>query len=184
MKNLIYICLLLLAGNAFAQDKPKEVKEEVEVRTLKSKDEDKTVEKKLKVVTRETASVELDKKDKNKTNQDRVKSQKTVEKTVMIDNDDDNAYDVLTQETYYVAGDEQYMFTPNKRGFDIAFDKNKENDHYVKVGKAWTTSTHGYYILNGNMHSGIGYFDADGNFNIEYYNKDTDQVEVKTYKKH
>lgn len=96
MKNILLMLSLVVIGAAYAQEKPKEVKEEVEVRTLKSKDEDKTVEKKLKVITRETASVELDEKDKNKTNQDRVKSPKTVEKTVMIDNDGDNAYDVLT----------------------------------------------------------------------------------------
>jgi bifunctional ADP-heptose synthase (sugar kinase/adenylyltransferase) len=184
MKNLMLLIAIILSGNVFAQETPKEVKQETEVKTVKIKDSDKTTEKKVKVVTRETALVELDKKDKNKTDQNRVESTKKIEKTVFIDNNNDDNYDMLTQETYYVLGDGKYMFTPNKKGFDIAFDKNKDNDHLVKVGKAWTTSRNGYYILNGDMHSGIGSFDSDGNFSVEYYNKDTDQVEVKTYMRH
>lgn len=183
MKNLIVLIAIIFSGNLFAQETPKEVKQETEVKTVKIKDADKTTEKKVKVVTRETASVELDKKDQNKTNQDRVEATKKIEKRVFVDNDNDDNYDMLTQETYYVLGDEKYMFTPNKKGFDIAFDKNKDNDHLIKVGKAWATSTNGYYILNGEMQSGIGYFDSNGNFAVEYYNKDTDQVEVKTYMK-
>ena len=183
MKNLLLFLAIILSGNLFAQEKPKEVKQETEVKTITTKDENKTTEKKIKVVTRETNSVELDDKDKNKTNQDRIEATKKVKKTVFVDNDSDDNYDFLTEETYYVLGDEKYMFTPNKRGFDIAFDKNKENNKFNKVGKAWSTSTNNYYILNGDMHSGIGYFDAKGNFAIEYYNKDTDEVEVKTYMK-
>ena len=181
MKNLLLLIAIILSGNLFAQEKPKELKQETEVKTITTKDANKTTEKKIKVVTTETASVELADKDKNKTNQDRIEATKTVKKTVFIDNDNDDNYDFLTEETYYVLGDEKYMFTPNKRGFDIAFDKNKDNNQFNKVGKAWVTSTSNYYILNGDMHSGIGYFDTNGNFAVEYYNKDTDQVEIKTY---
>lgn len=181
MKNLLVLIAIILSGNLFSQEKPTEVKKETEVKTITTKDANKTTEKKIKVVTTETASVELDDKDKNKTNQDRIEATKKVTKTVFIDSDNDGNYDFLTEETHYVLGDEKYMFTPNKRGFDIAFDKNKENNHFNKVGKAWATSTKNYYILNGDMHSGIGYFDANGNFAIESYNKDTDQVEIKTY---
>lgn len=182
MKNLILLIAIILSGNLFAQETPKDVKQETEVKTVKIKDADKTTEKKLKVVTRETSLVELDKKDENKTDQNRVESTKKIEKTVFVDNNSDDNYDMLTQETYYVLGDEKYMFTPNKKGFDIKFDE--DNNNLIKVGNAWTTSRNGYYILNGDMQSGIGSFDSDGNFSVEYYNKDTDQVEVKTYMKH
>ena len=179
MRKLLIMFALIITGNAFAQEKPKEVKEETEIKTVKIKDDKQIKEKKLKVVTRETESVELDEKDKYKVNQDRVKAPKKVEKMVFVDNDDDSTYDLLTKETYYIIGDEKYLFTPNNKGFDIAF--NRDEDKFVKVDKVWATSTDGYYLLNGQMHSGIGYFDKDGNFTVEYYDKDTDKIEVKTY---
>ena len=179
MRNLILALALIISVSAFAQEKPKEIKEETEVKTVKIKEGNETKERKLKVVTRETANVELDEKDRKKVNQDRVEAPKKVEKKVYVDNDDDNSYDLLTKETYYIIGDDKYLFTPNNRGFDIAFNRNE--DKFVKVGKVWATSNDGYYLLNGQLHNGIGYFDKDGNFTIEYYNKDTDKIEVKTY---
>jgi len=183
MKKILLMLAMIVFGTTIAQEKkPTEVKEETEIHTVKVKTDKGTTEKKTKVVTKESASVELDKKDKNKVNQDQVESTKKVEKAVFVDNDNDNEddYKFLTKETYYVSGDENYVFTPNNRGFDITFNKN--NDHLIKIGKAWNSSTDGYYILNGQMHNGIGYFDSNGNFTVEYYNKDTDQIETKTYK--
>jgi len=183
MKKILLILAMIVFGTtvAMAQEKePTEVKEETEIHTTIVKTDKGTTEKKTKVVTKETASVELDKRDKNKVNQDQVKSRKKVEKTVYVDNDNEDSYKFLTKETYYVSGDENYVFKPNNKGFDITFHKN--NDHLIKIGKAWNSNTDGYYILNGQMNNGIGYFDANGNFAVEYYNKDTDQIEVKTYK--
>ena len=179
MKKLAILFALVISASAFAQEKPKEVKEETEIKTVKIKEGNDTKEHKLKVVTRETANVELDARDRKKVNQDRVEAPKKVEKKVFVDNDDDNSYDLLSKETYYIIGDEKYRFTPNNNGFDIAF--NRDAEKFVKVGKVWATSNDGYYLLNGQLHNGIGYFDKDGNFTIEYYNKETDKIEVKTY---
>ena len=180
MKKLIYLGALLICTVAMAQEKAKEVKEETEVKTIRVKDNDKTTEKKVKVVTRETTNVELDENDKNKVNQDRITSPTKVEKLVMVDDGKDNRYDFLTKETYYVLGDQKCLFTPNDRGFDIAFGSDDES---VKITKALTSSNQGYYIIGGGTHSGIGYYDSNGNFVVEYYNKDTNNVEMKTYKK-
>ena len=47
MKNLLYLGALLICTSAIAQEKPKEVKEETEVKIVKVKDNDKTTEKKV-----------------------------------------------------------------------------------------------------------------------------------------
>ena len=99
----------------------------------------------------------------------------------MIDNDADSKYDVLSKQTFYKLGDSGYRFSPNKKGFDIDF--SSENAKFKQVGNAWNTSSNQYYIVNESMYSGIGHFDANGNFVIEYYNKDLDVVEIKTYEK-
>lgn len=181
MKNTILALALLLSITLIAQENPREVKQETEVKTITVNDGEKISEKKVKVVTREESDVELDENDLKKVNQNRVESNIKVEKTVLVDNDDDDTYDTITKETYYIIGEEKYLFTPKKRGFEIAF--NNDKDKFIKTGKAWNSSANDYYIVNGNMHSGIGYFDANGNFVVEYYNKDTDQVEVKRYLK-
>ena len=179
MKKLLYVGALLICTGAMAQEKPKEVKEETEVKVVKVKDNDKTTEKKVKVITRETSTVELDDKDINKVNQDRVKSTVKVEKKVMVDDDDDDNYDFLTSETYFILGEEKYIFRPNERGFDMSFAKR--NDESMKITKALTSSNQGFYIVNGEINSGIGYFDSNENFTVEYYNKETNMVEKRVY---
>lgn len=181
MKNLIYIGVFLFCIGGFAQEKPKEVKEESQIKVVKTREGNRNVEKKVKVVTRETADVELDKNDAKKVNQDRIKATKKVEKMVMVDNDDDDSYDLLSKETYFVSGDENYKFSPSNQGFDIAFDN--DNNKFINIGKAWSTNANGSYIIRGKMHNGIGYFDADGNFIIEYYNKDSNEIETIIYKR-
>lgn len=182
MKYIIYVGLFLFAGIVFAQDKPKEVKEEMEVKTVKVKDNEKTTENKVKVVTRETSTVELDEKDKNKVNQDRLPAITKVEKKTYVDNDASNKYDILTTETYYKTDDGNYVFSPSEQGFQISHAKGENHPQNI-IGKSWPTSLKGYYIVDGASHSGIGYFDQNGNFVTEYYNKATKQVEVKTYLK-
>ena len=180
MKNLIYISAFLLCANLMvAQEKPKEAKEETEVKVVKIKDGEKTTEKKVKVVTRETGTVKLDAKDKNKVNQSRVNSVSKVEKMIMVDNDIDGDYDYLTKETSYKLGDKEYLFKPNNRGFDIAFNKNKSK--FVTTETALSTNENGHYLVNGETYAGIGYFNKNGDFVIQYYNKESDTIETKTY---
>ncbi|WP_142786074.1 hypothetical protein [Changchengzhania lutea] len=181
MKHLLYVFALLIAGNVVAQEKPTEVKEETETKTVKVKDDEKTTERKVKVITRETSEVELDKSQKEKVNQDRVKSSAKVEKLVLVDNDGDSEYDAITKESYFSLNDEKYLFKPTNRGFDINY--NTEADEFESFGNALSTKSDGYYIVNGKSHAGIGYFDKEGNFVVEYYNQEADQIEVKTYMK-
>ena len=60
---------------------------------------------------------------------------------------------------------------------------NPATNESVEIGKSWVSSNAAYYIVDGETHSGIGHFNANGDFVVEYYNKDTQQVEVKVYKK-
>jgi hypothetical protein len=181
MKNLIYVLALLLAGNVMAQEKPKEVKQETKVKVVKTKNGKETTEKKVKVITRETADVELSKNDENKVNQNRVNATKKVEKMILVDDDKDADYDFLTKETYFVSGDKNYKFKPNKKGFDIVFDN--DNDKFVKIGKAWATGTNGNYIIRGKVNNGIGYFNENGDFVVQYFDESSKSIKKTTYSK-
>lgn len=178
-KVILSILALVVSFNVIAQEKPKEVKEETEVKTVKINDGEKISEKKVKVVTREEAHVELDEKDAQKVNQSRVDSNVKVKKTVSVDNDSDNNYDTLSTVTYCKLGDNNYRLTPNEIGFDIAF--NHDASTFEKVGTAVSSGSKGHYIVNGKSYNGIGYFDNDGNLIVEYYNSNKNMVETKTY---
>lgn len=181
MKNIAYLVALLFFSTAIAQDNPTEIKEEVEIKTLNYKNNDTYKESKVKVITRETSRVKLDESDANKVNQDRISETKKVEKMVLIDNDTDNDYDFLTKETLYISENKNYKFTPNKKGFNIAFNNN--TNQFVKIGKAWITSAIGNYIVRGKTENGIGFFDKDGNFVVEYYDKNSKDIKTKKYNK-
>lgn len=80
MKNLIYLSVMLLCSGIMAQERPKEIKQETVVKTVKVNDGETISEKKFKVVTREEADVELDENDAEKVNQNRVMSNVKVKK--------------------------------------------------------------------------------------------------------
>tara|TARA_R110002049_G_scaffold87533_2_gene221922 strand:- start:14595 stop:15149 length:555 start_codon:yes stop_codon:yes gene_type:complete len=178
-KIILSIGVLLLSVGVTAQQKQKEVKQETEVKTVRVNDGEKISEKKVKVITREEADVELDAMDENKVNQKRIPSTPKVEKTVMVDNDSDYDYDTLSKVSYYKSGDSDYMFSPIAYGFDIS--KGNTASEYEKIGTAWVSHSKGHYIINGDMHDGIGYFDDQGNLVIEYYSDDSNKIEAKTY---
>ena len=176
MKNLLFSAVFLISGTLLAQDNPKEVKQETEVTTVKTNHGDKTSAKSVKVVTKETSDIKL-----NKNNQDRVKSDTKVEKEVYVDNDDNTGYQFSTKDTYYISDGGSYIFSPHNQGFGI--NHNQDNATSVESAKSWVSSNDEYYIVEGEAHSGIGRFNANGDFVVEYYNKDTQKVEVKIYKK-
>ncbi len=179
MKNSIYILTTLFCGTLFAQNAPTEVKEETEVKTVAFEKNDKMHKGKIKVVTKETSNVKLDANDVDKVNQDRISATKKVQKTVMIDNDKDAAYDILTKETFYVNDNKDFRFSPSESGFDIAF--SEERDDFINVGEAWNTQNKGIYIITAKTYSGIGYFDKNGNFVVEYYDDASGKIHTTTY---
>tara|TARA_R110002049_G_scaffold68166_2_gene176862 strand:+ start:4724 stop:5257 length:534 start_codon:yes stop_codon:yes gene_type:complete len=176
MKNLSFITVLLISGTLLAQEIPKEVKQETQVTTVKTNNGEKITAKSVKVVTKETSDIKLD-----KSSQDRVKSSTKVEKEVYVDNDDNTGYKFLTKETYYISDGGHYAFSPNDQGFRINY--NPDNAASVESAKSYASSNEEYYIVEGEKHSGIGHFNTNGDFVVEYYNKDTQQVDVKVYQK-
>jgi len=178
MKKSIYILALLICGTAIAQEKPSEVKEEVKIRTIKKKNGEDVTEKKIKMVTRETSNVELDESDAKKINQKRVGAATKVEKKIMVAKNSGN-FKTLSKVTYYTLGDNKYMFTPQPYGFDLA-NEEAENK-FTTIAKAWVTKANGSYIIKGETQNGVGYFDKDGNFVIDYYDEQSDSIKSTMY---
>ncbi|WP_298342701.1 hypothetical protein [uncultured Algibacter sp.] len=179
MKKLIYTMVaLLIFSTAMAQEKPTEVKEEVKVKTIKQKNGENVTEKRIKMVTRETSNVELEESDIDKINQKRVDATTKVEKKIMVAKNSNN-FKTLSKATYYTIGDENYMFTPQPYGFDL--ENKNANDEFVIIAKAWVTEANGSYIIKGKTQNGVGYFDKEGNFVIDYYDEQSDSIKSTIY---
>lgn len=177
MKNLLYVGLFLISGALFAQEKPKNMSEETEVRTVKINNGEEVVENKVKVTTRTEKKVELDKADAGQVNQDMVIKNKTIKKTIEIDNDNDPFYDSEIELVTYVNDGEEYSFVRNTNGFIVSM-----NDTNKTYGNAMRSTLDGrYYIFNNKDYSGIGYFDNDGSFVVEYYDNDSNSLITKKY---
>lgn len=177
MKNLLYAGLFLISGALFAQEKPKNMSEETEVKTVKINNGEKVVENKVKVTTRTEKKVELDKADAGQVNQDMVVRDKTVKKTIAIDNDNDPFYDSEIELVTYVNDGKEYSFVRNKNGFTVAMKDSK-----MKYGNAMKSTLDGrYYIFNNKDYSGIGYFDQDESFVVEYYDNNSNTLITKKY---
>lgn len=180
MKNYIYLFVLLVSGTAMAQEKPKEVKQETIEKTVKYNNGEKISESKIKVVSRETADVELAMDDKEKVNQNRVATTKKVETMVMVDDDLDPDYELLSKETHFISDDKSFKFTPNNGGFNIAYDNN--SNKFVVVGKAYSSKNPGSYVVKGETYNGVGHFNEKGDFIVEYYNADSQSLKTIMYK--
>lgn len=178
MKYLASAIAILICSTATAQETPTETVKETKVKTVKFEEDGKTKEGKIKVITKETANVKLDADDKYKLNQDRVAATTKVQTTIMIDDDADTAYDILTRETYFINEDMNYKFSPDSSGFMMALANDK--NEFVDIGKAWNTHTPGSYIIKGETYNGIGYF-KDGMFVVEYYDETSESIKTVKY---
>lgn len=180
MKNIIYICTLLMVSTAIAQEKPSEVKEEVKVKTIKQNNGENVTKKKIKMVTRETSNVQLDESEEDKINQQRVDAVTKMEKKVMMAKNSNN-FTTLSKVTYYVVDDKNYMFTPKPYGFDLA--NSNANKEFTVMAKAWVTKANGSYIIKGETQNGIGHFDRNGNFIVEYFDDYSNSIKSTMYSK-
>ena len=199
MKTLIYIGAFLFCFTALAQEKteekketetktevktekkktnPKDIVEETKVRTMKVEKNGEVDEKKVKVTTKQEQEVKTELQKEHHENSNRVDSPVKVTQSVALDFDNDPFYDSESKSVYYSNQDNEYIFTRNDDGFTVNLNDDSNDSVY---GNARLTSANRYYLLKTNDYSGIGYFNADGSFVVEYYDETLDAMVVRTF---
>lgn len=177
MKHFIYICSLLLVTGVYAQEKtPIDKTKETKTKTVKVKKNGKTVENKVKVTTTKEQAVITTPKKNSTIDNNRVYPDVKVTKTISVDNDNDPFYDSEEKIVYYTNSDGKYAFSKNDKGFKIVSSKQEDLGYAVK------SVNNAYYILNLDNYSGVGYFNNEGNFVVEYYNAELDMLIEKEFK--
>ncbi len=171
MKNLIIGILILTGTNFYAQsDKmiTSKVKKEIKVN---NKGELYTT--KVKVETKKVKYTKMNPNQKHQLNQARIKSPVTVTKTIMIDNDNDPFYDDSIKIKYYKYKGKKYNFSANEDGLLIS--KNDESNKAIKSKK------NNYYIIHGTELNGVGYFNEENDFVVEYYDQVIGDTELAIF---
>lgn len=169
----MYACLILVAGNVWAQDKPKNVSEESTIKTVKTNNGSEITEKKIKVTTREEQDIEFAHKDENKRDKDVVNSPVKVKRTIEVDDDKGNSYDSKTEISYYEFNGNQYGFRKVENGFSVLVNDTDTPNSYGNIVKF---NRDNHYLFQKGNDTGIGYFNEDGSFTIEFYDKNTQTV--------
>lgn len=168
----------MFAGIAIAQEKPKNVSEETTVKTTKTNDGSKITESKVKVTTREEQNIEFEEGDKNKTDKDIIETPVKVTNTLEVDNDKDQYYDSKVEISHYEYDGHKYNFSKDENGFLITTDAN---DNTLNIGNAIRASRENHYLFRDENRTGVGYFNKEGNFAVEYYNPNTGTLEKEVF---
>lgn len=177
MKNLVYIFSFLMLTNAYAQEKKPIDKMEATTttKTTVNKNGEKVSESTVKVTTKKEQEIKTKQRKGHTTNGDKVDTPIKVTKTIEIDTDSDPFYDAADKTVYYNRNAENFTFTSDSNGFLMA---SSDNPSYATARKS--ASNH-FYLMTIKGLPGVGYFDRNGNFIVEYYDARNDAMIIESY---
>ncbi|WP_372754960.1 hypothetical protein [Mariniflexile sp.] len=176
MKKLLYASVFLFATSIYAQEPVKNISEESTIKTVKTNNGSEIVEKKIKVTTRQEQGIEFAEKDIDKRDKDVVNSPVKITKTIEVDGDKGNSYESKTEIAYYEFEGKQYGFKKVDNGFSVLSTTSElPEGNIVKLNKS------NHYIYQNGDDTGVGYFNEDGSFTIEYFDKKTGAITSQTY---
>ncbi|SFU71844.1 hypothetical protein SAMN05216480_1167 [Pustulibacterium marinum] len=167
----MFAATVLFSTNSFAQEKSTNdgAATETVVTTIEVNNGDGIKELKKEVTTKTEQALMLNEDDKNKLNQDyKMGPTKTTKTTIIKDGDKVVSKE---QEVYYTKGDTKYVL-----------ESSEENISY-NAAKTADSSKKKYQIKTSNGQKCTGYFNEDGDFCEEMYNKDAGTMKQNIYKK-
>ena len=180
MKNIMILLLTLMGVSVFAQQTPVDKKEETKTKVIRVKSEKDTIETKMQVKTTEETEVRTVKNPNHPINQDQIDTPTKVTTTTVFDLDNDPFYEESQTEKYYTYNNKRYRFEANDYGFEMKNDHSAETNN--ELGKARLTSVNRFYLIENDGNNGIGYFNKEGSFVVEYYDPAKNKMVVKEYK--
>ncbi|WP_417360009.1 hypothetical protein [Galbibacter sp.] len=172
MKKLVLSSVLVLSMTfGFAQNK--DVLEETVTKTKTVVDNQGAEKVSKSMVVRQEQAVELSQEDQNKINQSRVDSSMKVTTHQIVVEGDSKV--MLDKKATFICNGSECDFTPQDDGFTIASLDDAELNATTYV------SSNKNFIVETEKGNGVGYFDKDGNFVLEYYDKSTNELIKRIY---
>ncbi len=177
MKTLVYIGSFLMLASVYAQEK-KPIDKMEETKTTKTtviKNGEKVSENTVKETTKKEQEIKTVQRKGNTPDGDKIETPVKVTKTIQIDSDSDPFYDVRDKMVYYTYNDEKYTFKSDNNGFLMTTPTNNS------YGEARKSASNHFYLMTIKGNPGVGYFDSNGNFVVEYYDKGKDVMIMESY---
>ncbi|MDW5288432.1 hypothetical protein [Formosa sp. PL04] len=175
MKTIYLVFAMLFIYSANAQTDPKkDVLDETKTITTKEYTGDGIKESKVEINTRTEQSVKLAEGDENEVNQNRVYSPVEVTETVKVT--ENSPFTANKNSMIYEVDGKTCEFKMQENGFLILDSTNSEP---TKVEQSDADSTQ--FVMNDNGQTGIGYFDENGNFIVQQFDRKSNKIISKTY---
>ena len=170
MKNLILIAVaFLLSINLEAQNVNRKVETTTTTRT--KKDQNGTQKTVKNAVTKEVQNIELENAKANTSNIPMKDSPVMVTKTTTITNPDGSTRTVdIDRSAFYESDGNKYKLALDASGYLFTFGDSKP----ALLRKTSTNS----YIFRSENKTAIGYFDTNGDLNVEVYDDKSDKVTI------
>ncbi|CDF79199.1 conserved hypothetical protein [Formosa agariphila KMM 3901] len=165
---------MLFVYTVHAQTQPKEVIEETKTVTTKVNTGTEIKESTVEYNTRKEQDVKLAEGDKNKINQSRVDAPAQVTETVRVT--DNSPFTANNKSMKYELDGKVCQFSMHENGFLIS---DSASTKPTKVEQSDADETQ--FVLNDNGKTGIGYFDEEGNFIVQQFDKKTNEIVSKVY---
>jgi hypothetical protein len=166
-----------MISSVYAQEKkPVDKMEETKTTTTTvNKNGEKVSESTIKETTRKEQEVKTVQRKGNTPDGDKVATPVKITKTIEISSDSDPFYDTLDKIMYYNYNNAKFTFASDTDGFVMT---SPENSSYGQARKS--VSNH-FYLMTIKGYPGVGYFDSNGSFVVEYYNKEKDAMIMESY---
>ena len=175
MKAIYLIFAILLTYTANAQTDPKkDVTVESKKVTTTVNNGKEIKENTVEYNTRTEQNVKLSDADKNKVNQSRVYTPAQVTETVRVT--DNTPFTENKKSMRYELKGKMYQFDMHENGFLIS-DSASNIPTMVEQSDADSTQ----FVMNDNGQTGIGYFDEKGNFIVQQFDKNSNEIVSKIY---
>jgi hypothetical protein len=144
--------------------------------TISTKKDSKGLHKTVKnEVTKEVQNVELEKERPNTVNIPMKDSPVMVTKTTTITNPDGSTRTVdIDRSAYYESDGNKYKLALDSSGYLLSLGDSKP----ALLRKTSTNS----YIFRSESKTAIGYFDTNGDLNVEVYDDKSDKVTIEKFK--
>lgn len=174
MKTIILGTMaIIFSMNIQAQNVNTKVETTTTTRT--KKDQNGTQKTVKSAVTKEVQNIELENAKSNTSNIPMKDSPVMVTKTTTITNPDGSTRTVdIDRSAYYESEGNKYKLALDASGYLMTFGNSKP----ALLRKTSTNS----YIFRSESKTAIGYFDTNGDLNVEVYDDKSDKVTIEKYR--